>query len=271
MRLEGRTVLVTGAGSGIGRALALAAAARGADLVLAGRRPVPLEETAAGLPAGARWVMAPGDVAEPDTRAALVRAAAERFGRLDVLVNNAGTLATGPLSAQEDMALRAMTRTNLFAPAALTRDCLPLLRPSRGTVVNVGSMFGDIGYPLFSVYSATKFGLRGLSDALRRELGPDGIGVIYVAPRGTRTDALGVFGHLVEPFGMRLDPAELVARRTWDAVERGARSLYPLGMERVFVLLQRLLPAVIDAGIGRQLARARDAGTPGRADMSPSD
>jgi len=162
-------------------------------------------------------------------------------------------------------------RTNLFAPAALTRDCLPLLRRSRGRVVNIGSMFGDIGYPLFSLYSATKFGLRGLSDALRRELAPDGIGVTYVAPRATRTESVPEFSRLIEPFGMKLDAPELVARQTWDAVVRGARSVYPRGMERLFVLLQRLAPGVIDAGLARQLSRAEEARTSPRADPRPTE
>lgn len=271
MRLEGKSVLITGAGSGIGRALALEAARRGANLVLAGRREAALEETAGFLPDGAKSVISAGDIAEADTRASLVWAATERFSGLDVLVNNAGTLATGPLSLQDDAALAAMIRTNLFAPAALTRDCLPLLRRSRGRVVNIGSMFGDIGYPLFSVYSATKFGLRGLSDALRRELAAAGIGVTYVAPRATWTDSVNAFQHLIEPFGMRLDPSQRVAERTWNAVEREARSIYPLGVERLFVLLQRLLPRAIDAGIGRQLTRAENAALPPRGDPKPFD
>lgn len=271
MRLEGKAVLITGAGSGIGRALALEAAGRGADLILAGRRETALRETAALLPGGARSVIAPGDVTAPETQAALVRAASEAFSRLDVLVNNAGTLSTGPLTAQDDGALAGMIRTNLFAPAVLTRDCLPLLRRSRGCVVNIGSMFGDIGYPLFSVYSATKFGLRGLSDALRRELAAEGVGVIHVAPRATHTESASAFAHLIEPFGMKMDRAERVARRTWNAVERGSRSVYPLGMELVFVLVQRLLPRVIDAGIGRQLSRVEDADLPRRLDSSPTD
>jgi short-subunit dehydrogenase len=261
MQLDGKTILITGAGSGIGRALAFEAAARGASLLLAGRREAALHDTAAALPPGTRAAaVAVGDITEQDGRAALVRSIAEHFdGRLDILVNNAGTLTTGPLAALDDAALMAMVQTNLVAPAALIRDCLPLLRHTGGRVVNVGSMFGDIAYPLFAFYSATKFGLRGLSDALRRELAPDGIGVTYVAPRATRTDAVSAFEQLIEPFGMKLDPADRVARRIWDGVERKAKTVYPSGLEPLFVLVQRLLPGVIDGGIARQLTRAGGA------------
>jgi short-subunit dehydrogenase len=271
MQLEGKSVLITGAGSGIGRALALDAAARGARLILSGRRQAALNDTVALMPGEVSCAIVPGDVTGPQVRLALAHVAEQKFSGLDILVNNAGTLSTGPLSALDDDALAAMVRTNLFAPAALTRDCLPLLRRSRGRVVNIGSMFGDISYPLFSLYSATKFGLRGLSDALRRELAPDGIGVTYVAPRGTRTESVPEFSRLIEPFGMKLDPPERVARQTWDAVERDARSVYPRGMERLFVLLQRLVPGLIDAGLARQLSRAESAHLSRRADPTPSE
>lgn len=260
MRLDGKTVLITGAGSGIGRALAVEAAARGARLVLSGRREEPLRETAGLLPADADWVIVPGDIGEASVRSELVLTAERKLAGLDVLVNNAGTQSVGPLAGQDDEALAAMVRTNLYAPAALTRDFLPQLRRNRGRVVNIGSMFGDIGHPLFAFYSATKFGLRGLSDALRRELAPLGIGVTYAAPRATRTESAPGFSHLIEPFGMKLDAPEQVARAIWGAVGRDARSVYPLGMERMFVLIQRLMPSVIDGGLKRQLRRADDAG-----------
>ncbi len=141
------------------------------------------------------------------------------------------------------------------------RELLPLLHqaaPSR--IVNVGSMFGDIAYPLFSAYSASKFGLRGLSIALRRELKEFGVGVTYAAPRATKTDAAGAFGRLVAPMQMRIDDPEKVARDIWTAVARDADSVYAKGPERFFVLVQRLLPQLVDRSIAAQMAdpRVRD-------------
>jgi short-subunit dehydrogenase len=96
--------------------------------------------------------------------------------------------------------------------------------------------------------------LRGFSTALRREWADCGVGVTYAAPRATRTDAAAAFADLVAASKMSLDPPELVARRIWRAVESGADSVYPKGPEKLFVLIQRLFPRVIDRALARQAA-----------------
>ena len=179
----------------------------------------------------------------------------EEWGRLNFLVNNAGIVAAGSLSKLRDGDLDRLIATNLSAPIALTRELLPLLRasaPSR--VVNVGSLAGDIALPLFAAYSATKFGLRGFSNALRRELKGLGIGVTYVAPRGVQTDAAEAVAHFTKALGMPVgDSAAAVAARIWHAVDQGADTLYPRGRERFFILVERLAPAVITRALTRQL------------------
>ena len=135
---------------------------------------------------------------------------------------------------------------------------LPLLRraaPSR--IVNVGSVFGDIGYPLFAAYSSSKFALRGLSIALRREFKPFGIGVTYAAPRATKTGAAEAYGALFEPLQMRMDEPAVVADRIWRAVAKDADNVYAKGPERLFVLAQRLFPTLVDRAIAAQLADPR--------------
>lgn len=248
-----KTVLITGAGSGIGRALAAEAAARGHALILAGRHAAPLQETAALVKTPAQVVVA--DVTTAQGRAALVAAAG---GRLDVLINNAGTITVGHLTDLGDAAVEQMIATNLAAPILLTRDLLPALGAARGRVVNIGSVFGDIAYPFFAAYSATKFGLRGFSDALRREVAGQGIGVTYIAPRATSTPAEDAFAALVEPMQMALDAPDVVARQAWDAIARGARESFPRGKERFFVFVQRLFPKLADGSVG---AQARDPKT----------
>jgi short-subunit dehydrogenase len=245
--------LITGAGSGIGRALAIEAARAGYDLVLVGRRQAQLEETAALLIAGkVRLVKA--DITTPDGRAAIVAAAGER---LDILVNNAGRLAVGRLTDLGDEEIAQTVGTNLTAPVQLTRDLVPALSVAQGRIVNIGSMFGMIAFPYFSAYSATKFALRGLSDALRRELSEFGIAVTYVAPRATRTPAQGAFAHLVEPFGMVLDDPERVAKRAWEGIMAGRKTIYPGVGERVFALLQALAPSLIDFALTHKAGTAR--------------
>ena len=171
-------------------------------------------------------------------------------------MNNAGIVPVGPLGAATDDELRAVLETNLLAPMAMVRDALPLLKMSNGArVVNIGSVFGDIPYPLFAPYSATKAGLRGFSIALRRELAPLGIGVTYAAPRATKTPASRSMTSLIEPFEMKFDSPEAVAKFVWNAVAKEANAIYPAGPERLYVLMQRLFPGVIDKAVAKQFAR----------------
>lgn len=244
-----KTVLITGAGSGIGRALAEEAARRGHRLILVGRRGAALEATREACAAPDALCVA-ADVTTVAGRHA-IRAALP--GPLDILINNAGVVTTGAVGAVEDAALEQMLATNVAAPMALTRDLLPSLAP-QGQIVNMGSVFGDIAYPYFAAYSATKFALRGYSDALRREVSARGIAVTYIAPRGTRTAAAEGFDQLVGPMEMVLDPPEAVARHAWTAIAARRRDAYPPTRERLFVLLQRLAPRMIDRALSRLAA-----------------
>ena len=265
MQIEGKIARITGAGSGIGRALAIEAVRRGARVVLNGRRPDALEETASLLGPNAAYSVVPGDVTLPSTRCAL-RDHLATFGRLNILVNNAGVLFAGAFADTADRDIETLVMTNLVAPMALTREMLPLLAaaaPAR--VVNIGSIFGDIGYPLFVAYSASKFGLRGFSMALRRELRSLGIGVTYAAPRATRTDAASAFTSLMAPMGMELDKVEAVANDVWNAVAANTDIAYPSGPERFYVLLQGLFPAIIDRSLAAQLKHPTIRGLLARA------
>ncbi len=255
MRLDGKRALITGAGSGIGRALAIEAAKRGVAVALTGRRLQALEETLSQLSGDGHFVAA-ADVTTPADRKSLMAEVQEHWGGLDLLVNNAGVVPVGPIGAATDDELEAVLQTNLLAPMALVREALPLLKRAKGArIVNIGSVFGDIPYPLFAPYSATKAGLRGFSIALRRELAPLGIGVTSAAPRATKTPAARSLQSLIEPFQMKFDAAESVAKFVWNAVAREANAIYPAGPERMYVLMQRLFPGVIDRAIAKQFAR----------------
>ena len=241
-----KTVLITGAGSGIGRAMAIEGARRGYALILTGRTVANLEATRDMIVAG-DVTLVPGDVTTREGRAAVVAATG---GRLDILINNAGVLAVGHLRDLDDDRLNRVVATNLIAPMAVARGLLPSLEAAQGRVVNVGSVFGDIAYPFFAAYSATKFGLRGFSDALGRELSGRGVGVTYIAPRATQTAAEAEFAALVEPMDMTMDTPARVATQAWDAIEVGKRESFPCGKERLFVKIQRLFPSIIDKAVG---------------------
>ncbi len=246
-----KTVLITGAGSGIGRALTLQAAAHGFNLILTGRTKATLDETA-DMIEHVKIKIITADVTTAEGRADIVSGVGEH---LDILINNAGTLSVGQIADITDAQIDQMVATNLTAPMALTRDLLPALTKAKGRVVNIGSVFGDIAYPFFATYSATKFGLRGFSDAIRRELSGKGIGVTYIAPRAASTAAETKFASLVEPMDMTLDTPETVAKQAWAAILAGKRESFPKGKERFFVKVQRLFPSLVDKSVG---ALARD-------------
>ncbi|MFO1150418.1 MAG: SDR family NAD(P)-dependent oxidoreductase [Alsobacter sp.] len=255
---DARRILITGAGSGIGRALAMEAARSGACLALAGRRLGPLQETGGGLQGATDVIAIAMDVTDPAQRRALSEQLSERWGALDVLVNNAGIVDGGPSDEVPDDAMQRIFAANVLGPMALVRDLAPLLfRSDAAQVVNVGSMFGDVAYPGFAAYSASKFALRGFSDALRREWRSRGVQVSYVAPRATRTPAAAAFASLIAATGMALDDPEIVARRLWRAIARRQERLYPAGPERLYVLVQALWPRLIDRAIAApKLVRA---------------
>ncbi|WP_354639267.1 SDR family NAD(P)-dependent oxidoreductase [Kitasatospora camelliae] len=178
----GRVVVVTGAGTGIGRAVAREFAELGARVVAVGRRVGPLEETADGWP-GVEPLVADVTV-DPE---GIVERAMERHGRLDVLVNNAAIVVSGALGAITPEAIAAQSATNLVAPVLLTQAALPALRASRGVVVNVSTSVGQRGWSGNSVYAATKSALELLTRSWAVELAPAGVRVVAVAPGAVET------------------------------------------------------------------------------------
>jgi len=253
MLRDQKCVLITGAGSGIGRALSVEAARRGMAVALCGRRETALEATGALLDQGHQHLIIPADITNPQHRRRIVEIISQQWEALDVLVNNAGVVEGGAIEKFDDDAITRTFLTNVIAPMALTRDLMPLLlaaRPSR--VVNIGSVFGDIAYPKFSGYSASKFALRGFSNALRREWKQAGIGVTYAAPRTTRTDAAVAFDDLIAHAKMNVDAPAKVARQIWRSVASGHNSIYAPAPERIYVLIQRIFPQIIDWALSRQ-------------------
>lgn len=173
-----KTVVVTGASAGVGAATARAFAAAGANLVLAARSEDKLESLANEL--GGIAVVA--DITQSRAIQTLVETAVETYGGLDVLVNNAGCNNRGPVASLEANQLAQMIDTNLRAPVLLTRAALPHLQASRGAVVNVASLAGQMPLPDEATYSASKFGLRAFTYALSGELEGSGVSASVVSP-----------------------------------------------------------------------------------------
>jgi short-subunit dehydrogenase len=238
--------VLTGASGGIGRAMAAALAPHCEDLVLVGR-------DAARLPviAGTRALAA--DLNDEAGLEAVVRAAAGA----NVLVNNAGVSAFTAFAAQDESAMQGIIATNVLAPMRLTRRLLPaLLAQPSAAIVNVGSILGYVGYPGCAAYCASKFALRGFTEALRRELADSRVQVMYLAPRTTRTALNGAaLDALNAELGNASDAPEVVSAALVSMLAQ-PRAEIRLGMpESFFARLNQLAPALVDRALARQLPR----------------
>jgi uncharacterized protein len=212
VQLQDSTVLLTGATGGLGQAIARALDAKGARLLLSGRRTELLEQVREGLGEGAATL--PADLTEPGAAAEL----AQRAGAVDVLVANAGLPASGRLNGFTPEEIDRAIDVNLRAPIQLTRALLPgMVERGRGHLVFVSSLAGKVTSTGSSVYSATKFGLRGFAAGLRADLHGSGVGVTVVSP-GFVSDA-GMFAES----GARLPPwvGTVTSGQVAEAVVRG--------------------------------------------------
>lgn len=184
-----RVAIITGASSGIGRALAERAVRAGWDVLAVGRRTDRLDELQRLVAStmGSLTTLAL-DLREPGAAARIVRDALAAYGRIDVLVNNAGAVAVGPISEQSDAALHEQMETHVIVPLALTREALPALRSSRGLVIFFGSGVARIPVGTLGAYPAAKAAVRSLARTARNELKPAGIAVTYVDPGAVATE-----------------------------------------------------------------------------------
>ena len=189
-RLAGKVAIVTGASRGIGRAIGVALGAEGATVVLAGRAQPALEQTAAQVvEAGGVAQIVATELAEEASIRNLVQVTADRFGRLDILINNAGITHSAALEATRTEDLDRCWAVNARAPFLLCREALGLLKQAeKGYIISISSVVGVKGYPLQSAYSASKHALRGMSIALAEELRGSNVRVHVICPGGVDTE-----------------------------------------------------------------------------------
>ncbi len=233
MSLTGHHAVVTGAGSGIGRATAERLAEAGCQITLIGRHVARLTETADRI--GDLAFAAPADVTDADALAAAIEAGRDRFGPIDILINNAGAASSAPFLKTDADAFRAMLALNLEAPAEAARLVLPGMLTRRwGRIVNVASTAGLKGYAYVSAYVAAKHGLVGLTRALALEVASKGVTVNAVCPGFTDTDLVA---RSVESITAKTGRSEEEARAALAASNPQGRLITPDEVAQTIVWL----------------------------------
>jgi short-subunit dehydrogenase len=263
MKLHGKTLVLTGASGGIGQALAHALAAAGARLILVGRDAARLAALAGTLPGAHSTVTA--DLGEAAGRERLLESCRQPGHGVDGLINNAGISDFGSFEQQTPERIAELIHLNLTVPMLLCRSFLPLLGTHPGAcIVNIGSTFGAIGHPGFAAYCASKAGLRGFSEALRRELADSTIRVFHLAPRATRTAMnSAAVDALNRALGNAVDEPAVVARALVAQLSDARGSERHLGWpERLFVRVNALLPALVDRALIKKLPVIRQHANP---------
>ena len=254
-RLPGLRVLVTGASSGVGRAVALAFAAGGASVLATARRAERLAELARAAPS---IITLAGDVTDPDMRTRLLEEARDRLGGLDAVVAAAGGGAIGPFRDAAPTTLRAIMELDFFAPAELAREAIPLLTEGREpAIVLVGSILGSHPLPLHAEYCAAKAALASLAGSLRIELAAAGIDVLLASLGPTESE---FWDHLAAGERPRWSAgrplsAESTAAAIVAALVNRRAEVIPSWSARGYHLAARICPWLIDAVVARRWRR----------------
>jgi short-subunit dehydrogenase len=245
-----KVVLITGASRGIGRALAHAFAGRRSHLVLASRNEQQLQVVASECRAvrqGTQVLIVPTDVTDEQQLASLVNRAIEHFGRIDVVVNNAGIIQGGSLADTTPDMLKRHLEVNVLSAVRLTQLVLPIMHRQRsGYIVNIASASGRHTMPYFIAYGISKHAMVGFSEGVRRELAGTGIRVLTVNPGYTDTQMVSRVGVVYRRLGFTMIPPQRVARRTLEAMALGLPEVNIGWLETIGQYASVLAPRLAD-------------------------
>ena len=255
MELSGRSILLTGASGGIGRATATLLARERANLTLVARRAEPLEDLRRSLESlGGSAIVVAADIRNQADADRAVSEAVRRFGGLDALVNNAGIGYLASLAEASDRSVADLLETNVLGTFRVTRAAFPALASRASVIVNVASFAGKVGVPYYSFYNASKFAMVGMTEAWRRELKPKGIRVALVLPAAVETEFLSRLDRGralgLGPAGTVLHPEE-VARAIVGALKRPRPEIYIPRRNRWIGLLNVFAPSLADWIVNR--------------------
>ena len=260
MNLSGKRIILTGAAGGIGCRVASLLAARGARLALVERNAQRVEEICAEINKNGGFAAPVAlDLSGAGAPEQAVTAAIQALGGVDVLINNAGIMDFTLFERQDPKRIEQVIGVNVVAPMLLARAVLPhLLKQDSGRIVNIGSAFGSIGFAHFATYCASKFAMRGFSEALRRELVDSRVGVTYVSPRATKTPLNDdVTTRMLAETKTNMDEPDYVAAQIVQAIERDCKEHFIGQPESFFARLNGMFPRLVDGGLLKNTRIAR--------------
>jgi short-subunit dehydrogenase len=255
MHIFGKTILITGASGGIGRAIAATLAEKGARLVLVARNADKLESVHQSLATPKDHCAICADLATPQGLAILKQTGQkylQQNKRIDIVINNAGINQFRFLAQRTPESIEPEIQLNLVTPIQITQSALAWLnRP--GIILNMGSTFGSIGYPGYATYCASKAGLHRFSEAMNRELDGSGIKVLYLAPRATQTDLNSeAVNQLNNKLGNHSDTAETVAKHVLNMLEKECSAKWIGWPEKLFARINQIFPTIVSSSIKKQ-------------------
>lgn len=243
MQIENKNIIITGAGDGIGKEFVKILSPKN-KLILLGRDIEKLYKLNKELNRN-NYVLKCDISNEEDINLAY-NAINNKFNKIDFLFNNAGISSAKQFDQYSSKEISEILNTNILGTILITKKFMNNLLQSKGCVVNIGSMFGDIAHPYYSIYSTSKFAIRGFSDSIRREYAHHGVKVFYAAPRATQTKALEKTNDIGKFFKMNIDTPDSIAKHIIKSIKKGTNSIYPKSIEKVFILIQKLFPKIID-------------------------
>jgi len=255
MRLENKHLLLVGASGGIGQAIARELDKTGITLLLAGRNETKLKQLKQSLSGQHQIIIA--DINTSEGRDVIVEQCQKV--NLKLVINASGILDFQLYEQQNSSMIENMMATNLVSPMLLCQRLIPLLQQRQeAAIINIGSTFGSIGHPGFTAYCASKFGLRGFTEALQRELADTNIKVSYLAPRATRTDLnTNAVTALNEALGNTTDTPEQVAHEVMSIISGKQTQRFMGWPEKLFVRLNSLFPGIVHNALVKKLPIVR--------------
>jgi len=265
-RFTEKVVFITGSSKGIGRSLAVEMLSQGAIVVINGRNTDQLNSTAEMLRQhGGEVLPVPGDVSDTTIFRSALTAIKDRFGRLDILVLNAGLSSYGAVERTSDTSIENVMRVNTTGPYTCARDVLPMIRESRGSIVFISSLAGIHGIPYSSLYSMSKMSLTALAQSLRTELTGEGIhiGIIYVGftrndPDKTAVSPDGTIKKLQDRPGWVQQSQERVAKLIARSIRRRRFRTTLSAMGKVMAFASRYFPRLFQFSMRGMLKKARE-------------